>query len=106
MHPRSILSKLPPPAPECKGPEGHRGDRDKQRVTLEPDPNQALVVAEIFDLFVGKKLSPKAIAEHLNRPGGPPSPSHVDSARNLRNHWAASTIRSMLKNTGYRSPVA
>ncbi len=70
-------------------PEGHKGNRDKNRVTLEPEPGQAITVAEIFDLFVGQKLNPKAIANQLNRPGGPPSPSHVDTSRNLRGDWAA-----------------
>ena len=82
-------------------PAGHRGDRDKHRVTLEPEPDEALVIAEIFEMFVGGTLTPKAIANHLNRPGGPPSPSHVDSARNVRNHWAASTVRMMIKNPVY-----
>lgn len=86
-------------------PEGHKGDRTKSRVTLEPEPDQALVVAEIFDLFIGKKLNPKAIAEHLNQPGGPPSPSHVDSTRNVRGKWAASTIRAMLKNPVYTGRI-
>ncbi|HXV05730.1 MAG TPA: recombinase family protein [Solirubrobacterales bacterium] len=82
-------------------PADHRGDRDKRRVTLEPVDEEARVVAEIFELFVGERLSPKAIADRLNRPGGPLSPRHVDSARNLRGHWAASTIRAMLKNPVY-----
>ncbi len=82
-------------------PEGHRGDRDKQRVTLDPDPERAAVVTEVFGLYVHQQLSLKGIAEHLNRPGGPPSPSHVDSSRSLRGHWAASTIRSMLANPVY-----
>jgi hypothetical protein len=82
-------------------PEGHRGDRAKHRVTLEPEPDEALVIAEIFELFVAAKLTPKAIAERLNRPGGPPSPRHVDSSRNVRGHWAASTVRTMLRNPVY-----
>ncbi|MCB0869316.1 MAG: recombinase family protein [Solirubrobacterales bacterium] len=86
-------------------PESHKGNRDKSRVTLVPDQDQALVVAEIFDLFVGKKMNPKAIANHLNQPGGPPSPSHVDSSRNVRGHWAASTIRAMLKNPVYTGRI-
>ncbi len=83
------------------------GQRRKQssRVTLEPEPTQALVIAEIFELFVGAKQSPKAIAEHLNRPGGPPSSNHVDAARNLRGHWAASTIRMMLNNPVYTGRI-
>jgi site-specific DNA recombinase len=82
-------------------PEGHKGDRDKSRVTLEPHPDQALVVAEMFHLHADRGLSCTAIANHLNRPGGPPSPSHVDSARNVRSHWAASSIRAMLRNPVY-----
>lgn len=82
-------------------PEEHKGDRDKRRVTLEPEPDEASVVREIFEQFVVQKMSPKAIAEALNQPGGPPSPRHVDSARNVRGHWAASTIRAMLKNPVY-----
>ena len=70
-----------------------------------PPVPPVLVVAEIFDLFVGKKLSPQSIAEHLNRPGGPPSPSHVDSTRNLRNHWAASTISAILKKPVYTGRI-
>ena len=70
-------------------------------MTLEPEPEEAKVVAEIFDLFVNGKHSPKAIANHLNQPGGPPSPRHVDPSRNLRGHWAASTIRAMLQNPAY-----
>ena len=86
---------------EQEMPEGHRGDRDKQRVTLEPEPEEAKVVAEIFELFVNDKLSPKSIADRFNAPGGPPPPRHVDAARNLRGHWAASTIRAMIKNPVY-----
>jgi len=86
-------------------PDNHRGNRDKARVTLEPDPDQALVVADIFSWFVVEKLSPKALADRLNQPGGPPSPTHVDSSRNLRGHWAASTIRAMLKNPVYTGRI-
>jgi site-specific DNA recombinase len=82
-------------------PEGHRGDRGKHRVTLEPEPEEAKVVAEIFESFAISKLAPKQIAEHLNRPGGPPPPNHVDPTRNLRGHWAASTVRAMLRNPVY-----
>jgi site-specific DNA recombinase len=79
----------------------HQGDREKSRITLEPEPDEAKVVAEIFELFTAKKLSPRGIAEHLNQPGGPPPPRHVDSSRNVRRRWAASTIRAMLKNPVY-----
>lgn len=86
---------------EAELPADHKGDRSKRRVTLEPVEEEARTVARIFELFVGKKMSPKAIAEELNQPGGPPSPSHVDSARNVRGAWAGSTIRAMLKNPVY-----
>ncbi len=82
-------------------PIGHQGDREKHRVTLEPHPDQAPVVAEIFDLYVRRSMNLRGIADHLNRPGGPPSPAHVDSRRNLRNHWAGSSVRSMLSNATY-----
>ncbi len=82
-------------------PESHRGDTTKSRVTLVPVPDQAPVVAEIFHLHADKGWSQKAIAEHLNRPGGPTSPSHVDSARNRRGHWSAGTVRAMLRNPVY-----
>lgn len=58
-------------------------------------------MAEIFHLHADRAYGPKAIAEHLNRIGGPPSPKHVDTTRNLRGHWAASTVRSMLRNPNY-----
>jgi len=82
-------------------PEGHRGDTSKSRVTLAPDPDEALVVAEIFHLHAARGWSPKAIANHLNRPSGPPAPSHVDTSRNRGGHWAGSTVRSMLRNPVY-----
>ena len=48
------------------------------------------------------ELTPKAIADHLNRPGGPPSPRHVDSApQPPRALGGESTIRSMLRNPVY-----
>jgi DNA invertase Pin-like site-specific DNA recombinase len=68
-------------------PKGHRG-ADKQRVTLKPEPNEAPVIAEIFHLHADQSWGLKAIANHLNRPGGPPLPRHVDSARNRGGHWA------------------
>lgn len=82
-------------------PEDYRGDRSKARVTLEPEPEEAAAVSELFYLYGERQLSLKAIADHLNAPGGPPSPRHVDSARNLRGHWSASTIRSILANATY-----
>jgi site-specific DNA recombinase len=74
-------------------------------VKLAPDPDEATVVAEIFHLHADHGHSPKAIANHLNQAGGPPPPSHVDRNRNRRSHWAASTIRSMLRNPVYTGRI-
>jgi site-specific DNA recombinase len=82
-------------------PEDHRGDRTKSRVTLEPIPEHGAAVAEIFHAYSHQGLSLKGIADSLNRPGGPPLPKHVDPARNIRGHWAASTVRSILANPVY-----
>ncbi|MDX6667377.1 MAG: site-specific recombinase, partial [Solirubrobacteraceae bacterium] len=69
-------------------------------MTLVPEPAEAAVVAEMFHLHADRGFSPKAIAEHLNRKRLP-SPSHVDRNRNRRGHWAASTVRSILRNPVY-----
>lgn len=98
----------------CGGrpPYGYRLDRSPHPVParakagetksrLMPDREQAPVIAEIFHLWADKGWGCKAIADHLNRPGGPPSPSHVDPKRNLRGDWAKSTLRAILKNPTY-----
>jgi len=87
-----------------RAPYGYRrleADSGGGRASLEPDPDQAAVVVEIYELFAIKHDGLKAIANHLNRPGGPPSPRHVDPKRNVQNRWAASTIRAMLQNPVY-----
>jgi site-specific DNA recombinase len=65
-----------------------------------PDPERRPVVAEIFDLFLSGS-GYKEIANHLNRPGGPPPPSHVDARRNASGKWAKTTIKTMLENPTY-----
>jgi site-specific DNA recombinase len=86
---------------EAEGlPDDHRGDRSKTRVRLVPDPAEAEVVAEIFHFHAVRGLSPKAIADRLNK-RGLPAPNHVDRGRNRNGHWAGSTIRMMLKNEVY-----
>ncbi|MHB8660138.1 MAG: recombinase family protein [Solirubrobacteraceae bacterium] len=82
-------------------PVAGRASAGDTKTKLTPDPDLAPVVAEIFHLWAIKGWGCKAIADHLNRPGGPPSPSHVDPKRNLRSDWAKSTIRSMLRNPTY-----
>jgi site-specific DNA recombinase len=87
-----------------RAPYGYRrvgADAGGGRATFEPDPEQAPVVVEIYELFALQGQGFKAIANHLNRPGGPPSPRHVDPKRNVQNRWAASTIRAMLQNLVY-----
>lgn len=70
----------------------------KSRLVIDPD--QAPVVVEIFDRFLAG-WGYKQIANHLNRPGGPSTPKHVDSKRNTSGKWSTSTIRSMLDNPVY-----
>ena len=82
-------------------PTPARAKAGETKTRLVPDAEQAAVVAEIFHLWADRGFGCKAIADHLNRPGGPPSPAHVDPKRNVRGDWAKSTIRAMLKNPTY-----
>ena len=79
-------------------PARAKGGDTKSR--LVPDPERAPVVAEIFDRFLSGS-GYKEIANHLNRPGGPPTPNHVDSKRNTSGKRAKTTIKSMLENPTY-----
>jgi site-specific DNA recombinase len=79
-------------------PARAKGGDTKSR--LVPDPERAPVIAEIFDRFLSGS-GYKEIANHLNRPGGPPPPNHVDSKRNTSGKWAKTTIKSMLENPTY-----
>jgi Recombinase len=58
------------------------------------------MIVEIFQRFLSGS-GYKEIADHLNRPGGPPPPRHVDSKRNTSGKWSKSTIRSILENHVY-----
>ncbi len=60
-------------------PVAARAKAGETKTRLVPDEEQAEVVAEIFHLWADRGYGCKAIADHLNRPGGPPSPAHVDS---------------------------
>jgi hypothetical protein len=57
-------------------------------------------VVEIFERYLAG-WGFKEIANHLNRQGGPPCPSHVDPPRNAARQWAKTTIRSILENPVY-----
>jgi len=82
-------------------PVAARAKAGETKTRLVPDPDAAPVVAEIFHLWADRGLGCKAIADRLNRPGGPPAPAHVDAKRNVRGHWAKSTLRAMLRNPTY-----
>jgi len=79
-------------------PARARAGDTKSRLVI--DPEQAPVIAEIFDRFLSG-YGYKQIADHLNRSGGPPSPRHVDPSRNLAGKWSKNTLRSMLQNPVY-----
>jgi site-specific DNA recombinase len=82
-------------------PVATRAKAGETKTRLVPDEERAGVIAEIFHLWTDRGWGCKRIADHLNRPGGPPCPSHVDSNRNVRGDWAKSTIRAVLKNPTY-----
>jgi hypothetical protein len=65
-----------------------------------PDHEQAPVVVEIFERYLAG-WGYKEIASHLNRPGGPPPPGHVDARRNSARKWSKITIRDILRNAVY-----
>jgi len=60
----------------------------------------AAPVVEIFDRYLAG-WGFKEIANHLNRPGGPAPPRHVDSQRNTAGKWSKTTIRAILENPVY-----
>lgn len=81
-------------------PEPRRARAGDTKSRLIADPEQAPVITEIFERFLAG-WGYKEIANHLNRPGGPSSPRHVDSTRNTARKWSKTTIRSMLENPVY-----
>jgi site-specific DNA recombinase len=81
-------------------PDPRRARSGDHKTRLEPDPEQAPVIVEIFERYLAG-WGFKEIANHLNRPGGPPSALHVDSKRNTAGKWSMSTIRCILENPAY-----
>ena len=81
-------------------PDPRRARAGDHKSRLVPDAEQAPVVVEIFERYLSG-LGFKEIADHLNRPGGPPPPRHVDSRRNTAGKWSKSTIRAILSNPVY-----
>jgi site-specific DNA recombinase len=87
------LKRLPHPDPR-------RAKAGDHKSVLKPNPDEAPVIREIFEIYHAGSGS-KGIADHLNRPGGPPSPKHVDSKRNTAGKWSKTTIRAILENPVY-----
>ncbi|HEY2335479.1 MAG TPA: recombinase family protein [Solirubrobacterales bacterium] len=81
-------------------PDPARAKAGDTKSRLVVDSEQAPVIAEMFERFLAG-AGYKEIANELNRPGGPPPPSHVDSKRNTSGKWAKTTIKSMLENPTY-----
>jgi len=81
-------------------PDPRRASAGDSKSRLVPDPDQAAVIVEIFDHYLAGSGF-KEIADHLNRPGGPTPPRHVDSRRNTAGKWSKSTIRAILTNPVY-----
>lgn len=81
-------------------PDPARAKAGDTKSRLIPDPERAPVIPEIFDLFLSGS-GYKEIANHLNRPGGPPPPVHVDSKRNTAGKWSKNTLRAILQNPVY-----
>jgi site-specific DNA recombinase len=81
-------------------PDSRRARAGDTKSRLALDPEKAPVIVEMFQRFLSGS-GYKEIADHLNRPGGPPPPRHVDSKRNTSGKWSKSTIRSILENHVY-----
>src|SRR6266511_2435906 len=92
------LERQPHPAPRCARAGDHKS-------RLAPDSEQAPVVVEIFDRYLAG-WGFKEIANHLNRPGGPAPPRHVDSQRNTAGKWSKTTIRAILENPALHGQAA
>ncbi len=81
-------------------PDARRARSGDHKTRLEPDLEQAPVIVEIFERYL-TGWGFKEITNHLNRPGGPPPPQHVDSKRNTAGKWSKTTVRCILENPVY-----
>lgn len=85
--------------PYNKSPYGFRrigeaNARGSMRWKLVPDPEQAEVIAHVFDLYLGGKGS-KAIAGVLDSEGIP-SPSRPDQKKGIITGWVAKHVRGII----------
>jgi DNA invertase Pin-like site-specific DNA recombinase len=81
-------------------PDPRRAHAGDTKSRLVPDADQAPVAVEIFERYLSG-WGYNEIANHLNRPGGPSPPVHVDSSRNTARKWSKTTIRAILENPVY-----
>lgn len=81
-------------------PDPRRARAGDTKSRLVPDSERAPVVIEAFERYLAG-WGYKEIANHLNRPGGPPPPGHVDARRNSARKWSKITIRDILRNPVY-----
>jgi site-specific DNA recombinase len=85
-------------------PVAVRARAGETKSKLAVDEEQAPVVRTIFMCWVREGLGTLAIADRLNAQGVP-SPSHTDVRRNVKNVWAASSVRHVLQNPAYIGQV-
>jgi len=64
------------------------------RYIIKPNPNESLIVQEIFDLYVNKKLGTGKIAKYL-------TDKKVKTKKLNRNGWSQKTVIDILRNKIY-----
>ena len=70
---------------------------NKEKATLEEDPEKAPIIRMIFHAFAEENLSLQRLAEKLNR-------LHIPTPRG-GDRWRASTLGAMLRNETYRGKL-
>ena len=64
------------------------------RYTIKPNPVESLIVLEIFDLYVNKKLGTAKIARYLTEKG-------IKTKKNNQTGWTQKTVIDILRNEIY-----
>jgi site-specific DNA recombinase len=86
-------------------PDWRRARLGDAKYRLAPREPEASVVREVYALYLaGKGLG--QIANHLNRPGGPPPPSSINPGFNVAKRWPKTTIHNILRNPVYAGDLA